>query len=100
MDREQVIRAIEVGKVTQLYGVGDLAAALKVPHGYVTPLLNTGLFCHTHQWGKCRLFTRERLDQIVCEHGSLIRAGSFLTGELPAGHSDLSLPTESTPDEI
>jgi hypothetical protein len=68
-------------QVEQLYGVGDLAAALKVPHGYVTPLLNRGVFSPTHRWGRCRLFTRDRLDQIVREHGALIRAGSFLNGQ-------------------
>ena len=64
-------------EVTQLYGVGDLAAALKVPHGYVTPFLNRGIFCPTHQWRGFRLFTYERIEQIVREHGSLIRATSF-----------------------
>lgn len=67
-----------ITQVTPLYGVGDLGAALKVPHCYVTPLLNTGVFCHTHQWGSFRLFTQDRLDQIVREHGTLIRAASFL----------------------
>lgn len=73
--------AKRVTKVTQLYGVGDLAAALKVPHGYVTPLLNRGVFCYTHQWGNFRLFTKDRLEEIVREHGSLIRAGSAVTGQ-------------------
>ncbi len=84
--------------VMQLYGVGDVATALKVPHGYVTPLLNRGVFCHTHQWGNFRLFTRERLDQIVREHGTLIRAGSFLPNKRTDG-SNPPLLTESAPDE-
>lgn len=74
-------------QVAQLYGVGDLAAALKVPHGYVTPLLNQGVFCHTHQWGRCRLFTQDQLDQIVREHGTLIRAGSLLSSRSQDGGS-------------
>jgi hypothetical protein len=84
--------------VMQLYGVGDLATALKVPHGYVTPLLNRGVFCHTHQWGRCRLFTRERLEQIVQEHGTLIRAGSYLPLQLTGGNN-LPLLAESAKDE-
>lgn len=86
-------------EVTQLYGVGDLAVALKVPHSYVTPLVNTGLICHTHQWGRCRLFNRERLDEIVQEHGTLIRTGSFLPSEFVASHGDLSSLTESVSHE-
>src|SRR4051812_10922822 len=69
--------------VTQLYGVGDLAAALKVPHGYVTPFLNRGIFCPTHQWRGFRLFTHERIEQIVREHGSLIRTTSVLSASSP-----------------
>jgi hypothetical protein len=65
-------------EVKQLYGVGDLAAALKVPHGYVTPFLNRGIFCPTHQWRGFRLFTHERIEQIVREHGTSIRATSLL----------------------
>lgn len=84
--------------VMQLYGVGDLATALKVPHGYVTPLLNRGVFCHTHQWGRCRLFTRERLEQIVREHGTLIRAGSFLPNHMTDGNNP-PLLEESATDE-
>lgn len=64
-------------EVTQLYGAGDLAVALKVPHGYVTPFLNRGIFCPTHQWGGFRLFTHERIEQIVREHGSVTRATSL-----------------------
>lgn len=71
---------MDTASATQLYGVGDLAAALKVPHGYVTPLLNRGIFQHTHQWGSFRLFTRERLNEIVRDHGTQIRAiSSFST---------------------
>ncbi len=88
----------DVTQVMQLYGVGDLATALKVPHGYVTPLLNRGVFCHTHQWGRCRLFTRERLEQIVREHGTLIRAGSYLPNQV-TGANDPPILTESVPDE-
>lgn len=89
-----------VPEVTQLYGVGDLAVALKVPHGYVTPLLNRGVFHPTHRWGKCRLFTQERMDQIVQEHGSLIRAGSFFSNQFAAYQSSLYLEAEGRPDEI
>lgn len=91
-----------VTEVTTLYGVGDLATALEVPHGYVTPLLNRGVFCHTHQWGRCRLFTRERLDQIVRDHGTLIRAGSILPTQVPVvrGHDKFSLVAEGAPDEV
>lgn len=88
-----------LSEVVQLYGVGDLAVALKVPHGYVTPLLNRGVFCHTHQWGKCRLFTRERLDEIVRDHGTLIRAESFLSPPVSTQYDDLPLLAESTQDE-
>jgi hypothetical protein len=66
-------------EVTQLYGVGDLAATLKVPHGYVTPFLNRGIFCPTHQWHGFRLFTHERIEQIVKKHGTFIRATSLST---------------------
>ncbi len=100
MNREHGTGAKKMTEVTQLYGVGDLAAALKVPHSYVTPLLNTGIICHTHQWGRCRLFTRERLDEIVQEHGALIRTVSFLPSELVASHSDLPLSIESVSNEV
>ncbi len=70
-------------EVTQLYGVGDLAAALKVPHGYVTPFLNRGIFCPTRQWRGFRLFTHERIEQVVREHGTLIRATSLPTTSNP-----------------
>lgn len=85
--------------VEQLYGVGDLAAALKVPHGYVTPLLNRGVFRHTHQWGRCRLFTQDRVDQIVREHGALIRAGSYLNGLPPENSNALPGLVQSARDE-
>ena len=87
--------------VSQLYGVGDLAAALHVPHGYVTPLLNRGVFCHTHQWGSFRLFTRDRLEQIVREHGRLIRAGSLVAGQPTEGSPGAAAVAlaESAPDE-
>src|SRR5689334_15155599 len=83
-------RATEATKVTQLYGVSDLAAALKVPHGYVpdgyvTPFLNRGIGSWalpnsgpTHQWRGFRLFTHERIEQIVKEHGTSLRV-SFLS---------------------
>src|SRR3954454_3509002 len=85
-------------EVTQLYGVGDLAAALKVPHGYVTPFLNRGIFCPTHQWRGFRLFTHERIEQIVREHGSLIRATSFssATSAISVGAGD----SASKQDEV
>lgn len=86
-------------EVIRLYGVGDLALALKATHGYVTPLLNRGVFQHTHRWGKCRLFTQGRMDEIVREHGSLTRAESFFSNKLLANTSDLHLQAESMPDE-
>lgn len=85
--------------VTQLYGVGDLAAALRVPHGYVTPLLNTGVFCHTHKWGNFRLFTKEPLDQIVREHGSLIRSAAVVSGPPSEASASANAPAKSAPDE-
>jgi hypothetical protein len=60
----------------QLYGVADLAAKLKVPRGYVTPMVNRGIFLPTHRWGSFRLFTQARLDEIVREHGPSIRVES------------------------
>lgn len=86
-------------EVTQLYGVGDLAAALKVPHGYVTPLLNRGVFRHTHRWGRCRLFTQDRLDQIVREHETQTRAGSFLNSQSPEHGGEAPSLAESVADE-
>lgn len=66
----------EVEPMEQLYGVADLAAILKVPRAYVTPMVNRGVFLPTHRWGSFRLFTQARLDEIVREHGSSIRAES------------------------
>lgn len=83
-----------VTELTQLYGVGDQATALKVPHGYVTPFLNRGIFCPTHQWRGFRLFTHERIEQIVKEHGTLIRATSLSITSIP-----VSLATDSTGNE-
>jgi hypothetical protein len=91
MDEKQAM------EVTQLYGVGDLAAALKVPHGYVTPFLNRGIFCPTHQWRGFRLFTHERLDQIVREHGSLIRATTLSNTNTPG--SGVTVDNQSGRDE-
>jgi hypothetical protein len=85
-------------EATQLYGVGDLAAALKVPHGYVTPLLNRGIFCPTHQWRGFRLFTHERIEQIVSEHGSLIRATSLSGASSPI--NVVTADNESGHDEV
>ncbi len=81
-------------EVMQLYGVGDLAAALKVPHGYVTPFLNRGIFCPTHQSRGFRLFTYERIEQIVKEHGRHIRATSLAIASI-----SVSVATDSTGSE-
>lgn len=92
------MNAEPVTDVTQLYGVGDLADALRVPHGYVTPLLNTGVFCHTHRWGGFRLFTRDRMEEIVREHGALIRTASLLTS-IGRQADEAAQPAESMSNE-
>jgi hypothetical protein len=95
MDEERATGLVEV---RQLYGTRDLAAALEVPHGYVTAFLTAFLccpiLCPTHRWPGLRLLTHERIEQIGREHGTLNGPTSLPT--TPARGKPASVVTAHT----